>query len=391
MNICIWTRYLKWKPADNELKDNYMREPEKAAKKTTTIKKTASRTGKKTAKSASDKKRKKTVLDALRTFMLAGVLVILSIVISLAIIMIHSIEKSGTQGVSEGIEFLPPVTTESEIIKTIPAESSETNTVSSGTKPQTTISTTPAAVTSSGASSQGTSNRNTGMTEKPAVNLGTLAFVIDDAGNNLQELEPFLKIPAALTIAVLPGLPYSAEAARRIRAAGKEVILHQPMEAIGGQNPGPAAIYSGMSADEIKTILAKNITEVGPVAGINNHQGSKVTMDREMMETILRFCVERGIYFLDSRTTAETAVPAVARQIGMKIIERDTFIDNEQDKESMLRYITGGLERARKNGSSIMIGHTRSPQLALLLAEQLPLYVKQGYAVRTASDIIKSK
>jgi len=357
-----------------------MKKPEKAAKKT--MKKTASRTGKKAAKPAAGRRQKKTVSDALRTFMLAGVLVILSIIISLTVIMIHSIEKDVTQGIA----LLPQVTTEPEIIKTVPAESSETNTVSSGTKPQTTVTTTPAAVTS-----PGSSNRKPGITEKPALNSGTLAFVIDDAGNNLHELEPFLKIPGPLTIAVLPGLPYSAEAARRIRAAGKEVILHQPMEALGGQNPGPEAIYSGMSADEIRTILAKNIAEVGPVAGINNHQGSKVTMDREMMETILYFCIERGIYFLDSRTTAETAVPAAARQLGIKIAERDTFIDNEQDKESMLYCITGGLERARKDGSSIMIGHTWSPQLAPLLAEQLPLFVKQGYALRTASDIIKLK
>jgi polysaccharide deacetylase 2 family uncharacterized protein YibQ len=339
--------------------------------------------------------------------MLAGVLVILSIIISFAVIMIHSIKKDMTQSITEGAEFLTPVTTESEVTKSISEESSETKTnaqvteknnsvksepvqkinsgksttVSSSTKPKT-------AITSSGASSQG---RNTGMNEKSSVNSGTLAFVIDDAGNNLYELEPFLKIPGALTIAVLPGLPNSAEAAKRIRAAGKEVILHQPMEAIGGQNPGPSAIYSGMSADEIRTILAKNIAEIGPVAGINNHQGSKVTMDMEVMEIILRFCDEHSIYFLDSRTTAETVIPSVAMQIGMKIAERDTFIDNEQDEASILRYVTVGLERARKNGSSIMIGHTWSPRLAPLLAEQLPLFVKQGYTVRTASDIIKSK
>ncbi|MDR0387195.1 MAG: divergent polysaccharide deacetylase family protein, partial [Treponema sp.] len=34
---------------------------------------------------------------------------------------------------------------------------------------------------------------------------GTLVFVIDDAGNNLRELEPFLRFPGPLTIAVLPG------------------------------------------------------------------------------------------------------------------------------------------------------------------------------------------
>jgi polysaccharide deacetylase 2 family uncharacterized protein YibQ len=218
---------------------------------------------------------------------------------------------------------------------------------------------------------------------------GTLVFVIDDAGNNIRELEPFLRLPGPLTIAVLPGLPYSAEAARRIRAAGKEVILHQPMEAINGQNPGPGAIYSGMGTQEIRSILARNIAEIGPVAGMNNHQGSKVTMDREMMETILSFCAENNIYFLDSRTTADTAAPMAARRLSMKIAERDTFLDNEQDKESMARYLSSGLSRAQRNGASIMIGHTWSPQLAPLLEEQFPLLTIQGYTLKTVSNVLR--
>jgi len=221
------------------------------------------------------------------------------------------------------------------------------------------------------------------------ISRGALVFVIDDAGNNLRELDPFLRVPFPLTIAVLPGLPYSAEAARRIRAAGKEVILHQPMEAIGAQNPGPGAIYSGMSAYEIREILSRNIAEVGPVTGINNHQGSKITMDAAIIKVVLEFCAEHKIYFLDSRTTADTVVPVVARQIGMKIAERNIFIDNEQNKNAMLRYIESGLTRAQANGNAVMIGHTWSPDLAPLLSEQLPRYVEQGYTVKTVSDILR--
>ena len=233
--------------------------------------------------------------------------------------------------------------------------------------------------------------RNNPAPERPPENLRTLVFVIDDAGNNLHELDAFLNIPFPLTIAVLPGLPHSAEAARRIRAAGKEVFLHQPMEAQGGQNPGPAAIYSGMSSDEIRSILKRNIVEVGPVAGINNHQGSKVTMDREAMETVLLFCIEQRLCFLDSRTTAGTIVPAMAKNLGMKVGERDVFIDNEQDAESMLRSVSGGLEKARQNGSAVLIGHTWSPELAPLLAKQFPALARQGYSLKTASAIMKGR
>ena len=216
-----------------------------------------------------------------------------------------------------------------------------------------------------------------------------MVFVIDDAGNNLRDLDAFLKVPGPLTIAVLPGLPHSTESARRIREAGKEVILHQPMEAIGAQDPGPGAIFTGMSSAEIREILARNVAEVGPVVGINNHQGSKVTMDADAMQTILAFCKEKKLFFLDSRTTADTVAPAVAKQMGIKIAERNIFIDNEQNKDSMLRYITSGLTRAKVNGSAVLIGHTWSPDLAPLLSEQFPIFMEQGYAIKTASDLVR--
>ena len=218
---------------------------------------------------------------------------------------------------------------------------------------------------------------------------GTLVFIIDDAGNNLQELEPFLRFPGPLTIAVLPGLPHSAEAARRIRAAGKEVFLHQPMEAMGGQAPGPGAIYAGMTATEIVALLRQNVAEIGPIAGMNNHQGSKITTDQQAMETVLAFCRDQGIYFLDSRTTAETAVPAAARNLGIKIGERNIFIDNEQTRSSMNRYIESGLTLASQKGSAVMIGHTWSPELAPLLADLYQTLTAQGYTFATASSLIK--
>jgi polysaccharide deacetylase 2 family uncharacterized protein YibQ len=212
-----------------------------------------------------------------------------------------------------------------------------------------------------------------------------VVFVIDDAGNNLRELEPFLRIPGPLTIAVLPGLPHSVEAAQRIRAAGKEVFLHQPMEAIGGQNPGPGAVYSGMSGDEIRAVLARNVAEIGPVAGMNNHQGSKITMDGKAMETVLAFCREHGIYFLDSRTTAETAAPAAAKRLGINIGERDVFIDNIQERASMIRYIEEGLKKADQKGAAVMIGHTWSSELAATLEELYPVLVEEGYSLSTIS------
>lgn len=224
--------------------------------------------------------------------------------------------------------------------------------------------------------------------QPPPRKKGTLAIVLDDAGNNLKELEPFLHFPGPLTIAVLPGLPYSAEAAKRIRAAGKEVILHQPMEAVGGQNPGPGAIYADMSREEIEAVLKKNLAQLGPVAGMNNHQGSKITADERIMEIVLAFCRRNGIYYLDSRTTAETAVPAVAERMGIRIGERDVFVDNIQEKAAMIRFMEEGLQKAEKKGAAIVIGHVWSNELAATLIELYPELIDQGFSLTTVSRIM---
>jgi len=414
-----------------DIKAGNMKKTAKVGKRAVSRAKTTQKTGKKAVKPTKTprKRRKIANSDPIKAVLLAGALIAVSALISMVVIL--------TRNTGHETEIVSSATAEPETqkpvsVKPSPAETSTTpaarnNTATTSTTPTETnaapstrttpsaSSTTPVTRTTPSATNATPVTRNnpatnttpvtrttptaanatpaarttTNAPEKPPANLGTLVFVIDDAGNNLRELEPFLRISGPLTIAVLPGLPNSAEAARRIRQAGKEVFLHQPMEAIGAQNPGPGAIYCGMSDAEIRAVLARNIAEVGPVAGMNNHQGSKVTMDREAMKTILSFCAENNLLFLDSRTTAETVATDVARQIGMKIGERNIFLDNEQDKGSMLRYIESGLARAQKNGSAVMIGHTWSPGLAPLLAEQFPALVKQGYVIKRASDVIR--
>jgi polysaccharide deacetylase 2 family uncharacterized protein YibQ len=222
----------------------------------------------------------------------------------------------------------------------------------------------------------------------PADRRGILVLVIDDAGNNLRELEPFLSFPGPLTIAVLPGLPNSAEAARRVRAAGKELFLHQPMEALNGMNPGPGAVKTGMGPDAVKAALLKNLEEIGPVAGFNNHEGSRATMDPAIMRPLLELSRERGIYFLDSRTIADTAGPAIARELGISIAQRDIFLDNEQDRPSIAAALEAGCKKAEQNGLAVLIGHAWSPHLAAVLAEYYPRLIRQGFYFTTVTGIL---
>ena len=220
-----------------------------------------------------------------------------------------------------------------------------------------------------------------------AVNHAQLIFVFDDGGQNLNHLDAFLNLPFPITVAVLPKLAYSKESAKKIRASGNELMLHQPMQAINKSvNPGPGAITPEMDEDQIIATLFTNINEIGPVAGINNHEGSAITADAEKMEIVLKVASESGIFFLDSRTNVETKVPYVAGEMGYTYYERNIFLDNTKTKENALAELKKGLTIANKNGSVIMIGHVWSADfLPAFLKEIYPELKEKGYTFSVVS------
>lgn len=219
---------------------------------------------------------------------------------------------------------------------------------------------------------------------------GTIILILDDAGHNLNHLAPYLQLPFPCTIAVLPGLTHSVEAAQRIRQANKELILHQPMQSLNlNLDPGPNAITPDMFSLDIERTVTANIKAVGPVVGLNNHEGSLITETEWAIGSVLDVCDSQGIYFLDSRTTANTKAPAAAKERGMTIYQRDIFIDNSPDKNAMKQEIEKGLAIAEKKGLVIMIGHIRPHGLDVLLKEMYPQLVNQGYAFKTITQIKK--
>ncbi len=227
---------------------------------------------------------------------------------------------------------------------------------------------------------------------RPGKSRGTLIFVFDDAGHNLAQLEPFLRLPFPCTIAVLPGLQYSKDAARAARAAGKEVILHQPMQAINKtMDPGPGAIREGMTPAAIRDQIQKNLAELGPVSGINNHEGSLITADRVAMGVVLDVARESGMYFLDSRTNAKTVAPLVARERGFTIWERAVFLDNIQDRDSIVEAVYTGMKIAERKGAAVMIGHIWSNELAAILTDMYPELASKGFSLSTIARVATDK
>ena len=220
-----------------------------------------------------------------------------------------------------------------------------------------------------------------------AKNGAQLCFVFDDGGQNLEQLKKFLALPFPITVAVLPQITHSVEAANLVRSSGNELILHQPMQSVNNDiNPGPGAITPDMSDDQIIAQLFVNINQIAPIAGMNNHEGSGITADAEKMAVIMQMASDEGIYFLDSRTNVETKVPYVAGEMGYTYYERNIFLDNEKTRANALAELKKGLALANKTGSVIMIGHIWSADfLPQLMTEAYPELKAQGYTFSVVS------
>ena len=243
------------------------------------------------------------------------------------------------------------------------------------------------------------SQHSTSFNFPQAVNKAQIVFLLDDGGQNLSQLEKFTSLQMPLTIAVLPKLAHSKECAQKIRSAGKEVMLHQPMQSVNDAvNPGPGAIKPDMSDSEIRAILAQNFDEVGPIAGFNNHEGSAITADAHKMEVIMKYASDNGVFFLDSRTNKDTQVPYVCNALGYSYYERNgLFLDNkltQAEKDQGLTMRTKAIELIRKNvdkankeGVVIMIGHVWSAEwLSQVLKDVYPELKAKGYVITTVSN-----
>ena len=216
-----------------------------------------------------------------------------------------------------------------------------------------------------------------------------IAVVIDDVGYNLEELEAFLDFPAPITLSVLPNLSHSEESARRIFEAGKELLLHLPMEAENGNDPGPGAILTSQEDEQIRRLLQAGFAQVPQAAGMNNHMGSRATADRRVMNVVMAYLKSNRRYFLDSRTTTKTLGSVTARAYGVPYLERDIFLDNEPQAQAIQQALEEGIEVARKEGSAILIGHVRNPQIVEVIGGLLVELDRAGVELVFLSDLLE--
>ncbi len=200
----------------------------------------------------------------------------------------------------------------------------------------------------------------------PSAAVSRLAIIIDDIGYNHENGLRVTQLPANITLAVLPFSPHGPELAKAAANEGKEIMLHTPMSTLGGRKLDTGGLDEHMSqADFIRTLYA-DLDSIPAVKGVNNHMGSRLTQQSEPMLWLMEALKTRSLYFVDSRTTADSLAYETAQENALRSAKRDIFLDNQRSPEAIAKQLRKAIRIAEKKGYAIAIGHPYNETLDVL-------------------------
>jgi polysaccharide deacetylase 2 family uncharacterized protein YibQ len=215
-----------------------------------------------------------------------------------------------------------------------------------------------------------------------------IAIVIDDMGVDRKRSQRAAALPAPLTLSWLPYAQEVGQQAAAARAAGHEILLHAPMQPEGHQDPGPNALLTSLSADEIRRRLDADLDRLPEAVGLNNHEGSLFTRDARAMAPVIDELKRRGLLFLDSRTTGASVAADAARTASVPYAVRDVFLDNVQTVEAVRAQLAEVEAIARRRGFAVAIGHPHDATVEAL-EPWLRSLAARGFVQVPISAIVK--
>jgi len=226
----------------------------------------------------------------------------------------------------------------------------------------------------------------------PAPPKKAVAFVIDDFGNNMAGTEEILTLPVPLTVAVMPFMPSTKKDAELAHQRGHDVFVHMPMEPNKGKKSwlGPGAITADLSDEEIRQRVQKAIDDVPHAIGMNNHMGSKITANEHIMRIIMEVVKERGLIYLDSKTTDKSVAVKLAAEMGVPCAENQIFLDDVYSIPHITRQMEKICKRIGTLPICVAIGHVGPPgkKTASVLRQYIPQIQKEATFV-TISQLVQ--
>ncbi len=211
-----------------------------------------------------------------------------------------------------------------------------------------------------------------------------LAIIIDDMANISQ-----VKALQALNLKVNPSFfPSDKNHIDTPKLALKFdfYMVHLPLAAINYAKPELDTLNPNDSQERIFKKIKQIKKDFKDLKFINNHTGSLFTSNEEAMKKLYKAFEKEGLIFVDSKTIASSKASKVAKALGQIYIQRDVFLDNQDDVAYIKKQLMDAVKLAKKKGFAIAIGHPRKNTFKALeqskdLLESVELvYLSEIYA-----------
>jgi len=216
-----------------------------------------------------------------------------------------------------------------------------------------------------------------------------LAIIIDDIGYRLTD-EAALSLPQTITLSVLPHTPLGQKFARDGYEKGHEIMLHLPMQALNGKALGPGGLTNDMTEAQIKQQLQSAFAYIPFAKGANNHMGSLLTQMDKPMLWVMQSLKQQHLFFVDSFTTKYTKASNKAIQLGVPLLRRDVFLDNNISEQALEKQFQQIITRSKQRGKLVAIAHPY-PETIRFLNANLARLKEHGITLVPTSQLFDNE
>ncbi|MCK5492491.1 MAG: divergent polysaccharide deacetylase family protein [Candidatus Omnitrophica bacterium] len=190
----------------------------------------------------------------------------------------------------------------------------------------------------------------------------TIAIIFDNFGESLNALKDVHSLGIPVTVSVIPNLRFSKNIAHIATRCGHSVFIHlplQPVEEKYQKTDKYRFISSDLNKKDKDFLLKRYLNSTRIAIGVNNHMGSKATKNEDLMRMILKEIKDRGLIFVDSRTSEESVGYEIALEEGVACGYNEGFLDDSDDMFQMKERMDVLINKSREKGKIIVIAHPK--------------------------------
>jgi polysaccharide deacetylase 2 family uncharacterized protein YibQ len=217
-----------------------------------------------------------------------------------------------------------------------------------------------------------------------------VAVVIVDLGLSSAATQAAIQnLPAGVTLSFSPYADNLPNWVNLARAAGHEALLGLPMEPANfpTRDPGPQTLLTSLSPRENIDRLDWVLGRAQGYVGVTNYMGSRFTTSAQALRPVLTTLRDRGLMFVDARTTPRSEAARLATEISLPRAINDRMIDETASRASIDAMLADIERVAKQTGNAVAMGQAY-PVTFERLAAWLPTLDGKGIALAPITAMV---